>query len=84
MTKKRVYELAKELGLENRELMTRMEKLGITAKSHSSTLEDGDVERIYREVREAPTPGKWRKSGSPRLSFAAVRYVPRQRKRGTS
>ncbi|MBN1546691.1 MAG: translation initiation factor IF-2 N-terminal domain-containing protein, partial [Syntrophaceae bacterium] len=53
MTKKRVYELAKELGLENRELMTRMEKLGITVKSHSSTLEDGDVERIYREIRGA-------------------------------
>ena len=51
MTKKRVYELAKELGLENRELIARMEKMGISAKSHSSTLEDGDVERIYREIR---------------------------------
>lgn len=51
MTKKRVYELAKELGLENRELISRMEKMGITAKSHSSTLEDGDVERITREIR---------------------------------
>ena len=53
MTKKRVYELAKELGLENRELIARMAKMGITAKSHSSSLEDGDVERIYREVRGA-------------------------------
>jgi len=43
MIKKRVYELAKELGLENRELISRMEKMGISAKSHSSTLEDGDV-----------------------------------------
>jgi translation initiation factor IF-2 len=51
MTKKRVYELAKELGLENKELISRMEKMGITAKSHSSTLEDGDVERITREIR---------------------------------
>jgi len=51
MIKKRVYELAKELGLENRELISRMEKMGISAKSHSSTLEDGDVERITREIR---------------------------------
>ena len=51
MTKKRVYELAKELGLENRELIARMEKMGISVKSHSSTLEDGDVERICREIR---------------------------------
>ena len=51
MIKKRVYELAKELGLENKELISRMEKMGITAKSHSSTLEDGDVERITREIR---------------------------------
>ena len=51
MTKKRVYELAKELGLENRELIARIAKIGIMAKSHSSALEDGDVERIYREIR---------------------------------
>jgi len=51
MIKKRVYELAKELGLENRELISRMEKMGISVKSHSSTLEDGDVERITREIR---------------------------------
>lgn len=51
MTKKRVYELAKELGLENRELIARIAKMGIMAKSHASALEDGDVERIYREIR---------------------------------
>ncbi|MEW6332680.1 MAG: translation initiation factor IF-2 [Thermodesulfobacteriota bacterium] len=50
MSKKRVYELAKELGLENRELITRLEKIGIAVKSHSSTLEDGDLERIQAEL----------------------------------
>ncbi len=49
MSKTRVYELAKELGIENRELITRLEKLGIAVKSHSSTLEDADVERVRRE-----------------------------------
>lgn len=49
MSKTRVYELAKELGIENRELITRLEKIGIAVKSHSSTLEDADVERVRRE-----------------------------------
>jgi len=55
MTKKRVYELAKEMGLENKELITRLEKIGIAVKSHSSTLEDGDLERIQKELL-APEP----------------------------
>ncbi len=53
MSKKRVYELAKELGIENKELITRLEKLGISVKSHSSSLEDSDVERLKRDVHAA-------------------------------
>ena len=49
MSKIRVYELAKELGMENKELISRLEKLGIAVKSHSSTLEDSDIERIRKE-----------------------------------
>ncbi|PJC72876.1 MAG: translation initiation factor IF-2, partial [Syntrophobacterales bacterium CG_4_8_14_3_um_filter_58_8] len=50
MAKKRVYELAKDLGLENKELISRLGKIGIAVKSHSSTLEDGDLERIQAEL----------------------------------
>jgi translation initiation factor IF-2 len=50
MTKKRVYELAKELGIDSKELISRLEKFGIAVKSHSSTLEDGDVEKIQKEL----------------------------------
>ncbi|MDO9558887.1 MAG: translation initiation factor IF-2 [Syntrophales bacterium] len=53
MSKKRVYELAKELGIENKELIARLEKLGITVKSHSSSLEDSDVERLKRDIHAA-------------------------------
>ncbi|HOJ52398.1 MAG TPA: translation initiation factor IF-2 [Syntrophales bacterium] len=51
MTKKRVYELAKELGLENKELIARLEAMGITGKTHSSSLEEAEVERIYQELK---------------------------------
>ncbi|MHB8827976.1 MAG: translation initiation factor IF-2 [Syntrophales bacterium] len=50
MSKKRVYELAKDLGLENKELISRLEKIGITGKSHSSALEDSELERIQAEL----------------------------------
>ncbi len=50
MPKKRVYELAKELGLENKDLIAHLEKIGITVKSHSSSLEDDEVERIKRDL----------------------------------
>jgi translation initiation factor IF-2 len=53
MSKKRVYELAKELGIENKDLLTRLEKLGIAVKSHSSTLEDSDVERVKKDFLSA-------------------------------
>ncbi len=57
MTKKRVYELAKELGIENKELISRLEKLGIAVKSHSSTLEDNEVDLIQKEML-APEGGE--------------------------
>jgi len=50
MSKKRVYELAKDLGLENKELISRLEKIGITGKSHSSALEDSELELIQAEL----------------------------------
>jgi len=49
MSKKRVYELARELGIDNKELISRLEKLGITVKSHSGTLEDNEVDRVIKE-----------------------------------
>ncbi|MBA4396979.1 MAG: translation initiation factor IF-2 [Syntrophus sp. (in: bacteria)] len=53
MSKKRVYELAKEMGIENKDLIARLDKLGLTGKSHSSSLEDSDVDRLKRDVHAA-------------------------------
>ncbi len=38
------------MGIENKDLIARLEKLGITVKSHSSTLEDADVGRVQRDM----------------------------------
>ena len=43
MSKMRVHELAKELGMDNKELMDILEKKNIEVKSHMSSLEENVV-----------------------------------------
>ena len=51
MAKLRIYELARELGLENKALLDLCEKLGIDGKSsHSNTLSDDEADQIRRSV----------------------------------
>ena len=49
MTKMRVHELAKELGMENKELLDILQKKNVEVKNHMSTLEDGVADEIRRE-----------------------------------
>ncbi len=52
MIKVRVYEVARELGLENTELMKRVERLGIQVKNHMSSLEAVDIDRVKRALEK--------------------------------
>lgn len=49
MTKMRVHELAKELGIENKELIEILQKKNVEVKNHMSSLEDSVAEEIRRE-----------------------------------
>ncbi|TMA05052.1 MAG: hypothetical protein E6J89_19515, partial [Deltaproteobacteria bacterium] len=53
MVKTRVHLLAKELGIEPKELIAHLEKLGIRGKKGQSSLEDEEVARI-RAALAAP------------------------------
>src|SRR3989337_2109966 len=44
----RVYELARELGLQNKEALDLCERLRIGVKSHSSSIEDAQADRVRR------------------------------------
>ena len=55
MAKVRVYELAKELGLESKALLTKLQELGEFVKSASSTLEPPVVRRM-RDLYPNATP----------------------------
>ena len=47
----RIYELAKNLELSNKEVMDLLDqKLKITAKSHASTISKEDADKLARQV----------------------------------
>ena len=46
----RVYELARELGLTNKEALDLALELGIGVKSHSSSIEDQQADRVRRRA----------------------------------
>ncbi|GAB6157588.1 translation initiation factor IF-2 [Desulfotomaculum varum] len=61
MAKKRVHELAKELNIENKDLINKLIELGIHVKSHMSALEDNDVQKIlhsYSPKKDLPEQKK--------------------------
>ena len=49
-TKIRVYELARELGLTNKELLSILEQEGFTVRSHSSNIDEDDADLIRRQI----------------------------------
>ena len=49
MTKMRVHELAKELGIENKELLELLKEKHVEVKNHMSSLEDSVADEIRRE-----------------------------------
>jgi translation initiation factor IF-2 len=75
MTRLRVHELAKELNIDNKDLIDRIEKLGFQVKNHMSTLTDSAVLKIRQQFSEA-------RPGSEKVEEKRIgREVIRRRKR---
>lgn len=62
--KVRIYELSRDLGLENKDVLDAAEKLSIAVKSHSSSISDGEAERI-RSLISTPGNGGGAPAGQP-------------------
>ena len=54
--KVRIYELSKELDLDNKELLEICTQLNIAVKSHSSTITEAQAERIRRAAKKPVAP----------------------------
>ncbi|MFL0734246.1 MAG: translation initiation factor IF-2 N-terminal domain-containing protein, partial [Prochlorococcus sp.] len=72
-SKIRIYELSKELALENKDVLNAAEKLSIAAKSHSSSISDEEAKRIRDLLRQgiaaSPSPQSKSNSGKAILSL---------------
>jgi len=56
MAKTRVFELAKDIGMANKDLVKKILSMGIEVKSHMSSLDDFQVDKIKKEMNAgAPT-----------------------------
>ncbi len=77
MAKKRVYELAKDLGLSNKEMVDWLKAHEYDVKSHSSSLEDDQALAVTEKFRGERAP----KAAAPKASASGV--VLRRKKADT-
>lgn len=77
----RIYELSKELNLENKDIKDICEQLNITVKSHSSTITNSQAERVRSvAVKYTPekaainTPKKSKNKGKRKTQILAIHH----------
>ena len=78
MGKIKIYELAKELNLTSKEIMEKAHELGIEAKSHMSTVEDSEVQKIKnqyakKEAKKESKPEKTAKKEEKKSAPVIIR-----------
>lgn len=66
MSKKRLYEIAKELGKESKEVVARAKELGLDVKSHSSSVEEAVAAKIAASFKPAAAPKSEEKPVAPK------------------
>lgn len=72
MTKKRVHELAKELNIESKEVIKRLNDLGIEIKSVLSTVDEKDAQKLKQQLQSEKAADKKKSSESPKKNFDGV------------
>ncbi len=68
MSKKRLYEIAKELGKESKEVVARAKELGLDVKSHSSSVEEAVAAKIAASFKTVASPKEEAKPAAPKAS----------------
>jgi len=68
LSKKRLYEIAKELGKESKEVVARAKELGLDVKSHSSSVEEAVAAKIAASFKSAAAPKEEAKPAAPKAS----------------
>ncbi|MCH9714881.1 MAG: translation initiation factor IF-2 [Cyanobacteria bacterium] len=78
--KVRIYELSRDLGLENKDVLDAAEKLGVAAKSHSSSISDNEASSIRQLLegggKAASTPGGAAAGGPSKAILTLKKAAP--------
>ena len=84
MAKQRIYEIAKQLGLDNKVLVDKAKELGFNIKNHMSSLSDAEVNELKNKVKPS-TPAKSKndekKENKIKLSVSSIRRPASQAKK---
>ncbi|MFN9058218.1 MAG: translation initiation factor IF-2 [Cyanobacteriota bacterium] len=75
--KMRIYELSRDLGLDNKDVLDAAEKLAIAARSHSSSISDEEAARIRALIKGQPTPSS-SAPATPAKTILSVKKAPSQ------
>ena len=77
MAKKRIYEVAKELDIDNKVVVQKAKKLGFDVKNHMSSLEDTQIKELKRSFQSTtPLPKKdktSKKTSKIKISVSSIR-----------
>ena len=79
MTKMRVHELAKELGMENKELIDLLHKKNVEVSNHMSSIEDNIADEIRKE-KNTRSEGKSEGEEAPKKKNLAFVIRPQNSK----
>src|ERR671916_2131958 len=78
---KRVHEIAKELGLNSKEVIGRLREAGVEVKSHSSSVEDPVYERVFGDGANSAQNGR---SEAQAVEAREARAAPERSGHGTN
>lgn len=80
----RVHELAKELKLTSKDLLAKLKTLKISAKSHASTIDAKDAERVRKSISTSPVSKTTPATKSVKATKAVTPKAPITKKRVSS
>ena len=84
MATKRVYELAKDMNMSSKALLTKLKELGLDVKNHMSTIPSAEVERIKTMVfkldKKEPVSEPKKQTVHPTKTITSNNQVKQNRK----
>lgn len=84
MSKKRLYEIAKEVGVESKVVVAKAQELGLSVKSHSSSVEEADANRITSSLKGGTAKAKSKPAPKVAPTPKKEKVTPKAEKATTS